>query len=499
MGINDLPENVLCSIFQIANKSTETLSKHPLLSISQTCSFWRTIVLRNPHLWTSIDFSRIAPEKVELWAQRSGVLPLSITYNERDCAKPKHKIPPGLRINFIIRNISRVCHLDLTVGSTSTTRLFSVAAEALETLCVRRSKLHPPAVLPYIFSKHPRLSSLTLFGIRVEWTSNIYTNLKHLDLTFGNDATVEDRDILNVFYNSPSLLSVHLSSRDPLHGALGCEGDSIPLRHLQTLTLYLLPQDISFILSSIETPRSLHTDLYAINMPHMLRDVDTTRTGSIGIELPSDPRCLSSLSMMESLTVDFEGLDFRGVSEASKFSFSVPSPSSLMARRKVFSDTLKGILLRTPFPFLTSFELCNYTDTPTHPEDICFFLSRISSISQLKFNGCTPALFTRMQIHSEYCPAPFCPKLEGLVIRNLKSDVRVIDALQSLSKNKKLGFVRFEDVRIWDASAMQAEQRLKTYLVSCAENSVLTRAYFASGEETGSPTLGFSLLQEFDD
>ena len=204
------------------------------------------------------------------------------------------------------------------------------------------------------FSARPRLSSLTLFGVWVEWSSNIYTNLNQLDLSFGNDATIEDRDILNVFCKSPSLVSVRLSSRDPLHGALGCEGDPIQLHHLQTLALSFLAQDISLVLSSIETPRSLQIDLNAI-MPYS--DVDTT--DCVRIKLPSDPRCLPSLSMMVSLTVDFEALTIRGCSQASMFSFSVPSPASFKIRKKIFSDMFEDTLLRsTPFPFLVSFELC---------------------------------------------------------------------------------------------------------------------------------------------
>ena len=131
------------------------LSRTPLLSIPQTCFFWRTIVLKNPHLWTSVDFSRILPETIELWAQWSGTLPLSITYNGDTLVRPNHKIPLARhsRIKFIlVNNILRVRHLDLKADLALTTRrLFTLSAEVLETLCVRRSKLHPPVILPCIF------------------------------------------------------------------------------------------------------------------------------------------------------------------------------------------------------------------------------------------------------------------------------------------------------------------------------------------------------------
>ncbi|GBE78552.1 hypothetical protein BKA93DRAFT_89420 [Sparassis latifolia] len=253
-AINRLPVEVLCQIFSHANEGRVRAK----LSISHTCAFWRDVAIDYPHMWTSIDLNSVSrPEFVPDILGRAKGLPLQLQYYDWEqldqatvdrCAELMHNTE----------------QLKLRVGTKymrhSGTWLADQPAPILR--CLEIAMSGGIAIFPRLFgNEKPCLMELTLTNCRLAWSPRLYVGLTKLKIRSHyvmQSSDPSDRDIRQVFKDSPNLEELELVNCGPVHDSEVSEIPKVtPLPRLRILRLRLHVSDVSFILSAISPPSTM--------------------------------------------------------------------------------------------------------------------------------------------------------------------------------------------------------------------------------------------------
>ncbi|KAI0061052.1 hypothetical protein BV25DRAFT_1992574 [Artomyces pyxidatus] len=168
------------------------------INVTHVCRRWREIALSTPRLWIVVDFS-LGPSWLKEVLARSKHLPIALDNNSSPI--------PYKAANIISCNIFRATSMvlrDLEDDSDGCSSIYDISLSRPAPL-LQNLSLHsvPSFALPFkLFGNHaPQLRRLSLTNCwALPWTSNIWKQLVHLDLTFLNPTNPdEDTPLLEDF------------------------------------------------------------------------------------------------------------------------------------------------------------------------------------------------------------------------------------------------------------------------------------------------------------
>ena len=260
--IYELPVELLQMIFAFAGEGGADYMT--ALSISWTCSHWRSSSVNDPLLWGHIPLASNADIRA-LFLERSK--PADLTISSRGW----HGL---LRDENICR---RVSSLSLQfqkssdfIGEHAVYNLPNLTSLEIELRSIYPGQEMTCGILSSSkFDSLTSLRTLTLDHGRFPWNSSIYSNLTHLSVRFGSLFPVrsyrdheEDEDILDIFRSSPNLRSLQLHLWSPLSSRWGQtpspvrrpHNRKIKMANLTSITLGVPLLHAVHILESISIP-----------------------------------------------------------------------------------------------------------------------------------------------------------------------------------------------------------------------------------------------------
>ncbi|KIP10309.1 hypothetical protein PHLGIDRAFT_11396 [Phlebiopsis gigantea 11061_1 CR5-6] len=219
--IFELPLELLQTVFLMAGDGGADYKT--MLSISWTCSHWRSASIYDPLLWGHIPLSCNSNIRT-LFLERSQ--PATLTISSRGW----HSL---LRDEAICNRVSSL-NLQFQLSSDFLGDRSSYNLPCLTDLEIELRGLYPGQEMACgilatsKFEFLPNLRSLTLNYGRFPWNSSIYANLTHLSVRFGSVARLrsyneneEEEDIVDILRASPNLRSLELHLWSPLSSRWG--------------------------------------------------------------------------------------------------------------------------------------------------------------------------------------------------------------------------------------------------------------------------------------
>lgn len=335
-----MPVELLSETFRMLSYDSRTI-----VSISQTCSRWRQVILNDPRAWSYVNKRVLRDNFVSLFLQRSKQQPLSITQMlqqpsakkrkshrqaERHADNARDQDSAGVPFGLWQDDFPRVWRLHLDVS----TQLMNATSSQFQEW-IRHTPAPSLRVLflgampkyvrePFLFTcpsffggQSPKLQSLTLVGTRLPWTSPTYTTLTKLEVRiqanddYGSSDIQRDGSIFSFLQNAPLLEVLHLSierasaSSNLAEEALADPPPVIPMPHAKVVHLELQYEELALILSSIRLPANLKK---LVLIP-LYYPADPTPEEEF---LPLNPSCLPCLNHLDTLLLDFEHGSLRG-------------------------------------------------------------------------------------------------------------------------------------------------------------------------------------------
>lgn len=278
--IRRLPVELLSHIFILGSQDSAYL---PVI-VSHVCQQWRRIALQTPALWRRITLS----PKERMWKERikrsktctldvqllpsPSKLPKSLGRSSRKVDKPVIDLDP----------YSIQWHMHMVIPYIARWRSFEVAfpsyapclwKAALSRICARRGAQAPqlqdlhltyrqnddPEAFTLFSGSAPKLRSVTLNGIRLNWLPSLFANLAALDythhgFTVGYQAVQDVVDILSV---SSALVELSLAFPRKANPCLPARSKPVHTRvlldRLQHLTFRVEGSDIPYELAMLST------------------------------------------------------------------------------------------------------------------------------------------------------------------------------------------------------------------------------------------------------
>ncbi|KDN46579.1 hypothetical protein RSAG8_04232, partial [Rhizoctonia solani AG-8 WAC10335] len=263
--INRLPNEILARVFHMARDAEPCSVDHAAL----VCSRWRTLVLRDPSLWTRVDFHPsichsfyLSLNRAEAHILRSGEMPLDVHISaSQELPKKGYYDSPmkslctlagprmgSLEINFAdfesnellrtrhsaISTLLLHCQLGLFTKLVTFSDSFGFLTSEQPGPGIRGIPLevehsHLEAVLASVTALH-------LIGLYPPWTSQAYHGLVELRLVSSPGITdsIPERGLINILQSSPGIriLQTSLQITDRVEGHLNV---SVSLPDLQVL------------------------------------------------------------------------------------------------------------------------------------------------------------------------------------------------------------------------------------------------------------------------
>jgi len=221
-SVQMLPSEILSTIFRLTLgrpslrlRAVELLAQHrarvyTLIKLSLVCREWRSIVLGDGTLWTTlpVDASRTdCQQSITIVLERSkqAMLDVSMVCDD-DLDRPHEAL-----LSEISKNIARIKSLHLHATSPKTLRNLSVPAPKLETLNILAAG--QPTELGLLFGGNlPALRSLTLTGLP-SWPLGLFSNLKDLRLVLPpSHPTVRVSSLIDVMSRSPGIEEIKMTA-----------------------------------------------------------------------------------------------------------------------------------------------------------------------------------------------------------------------------------------------------------------------------------------------
>lgn len=300
--IRRLPPELLVHVFMLGSFDDVMF---PVL-VSHVCHSWRAVALHAHTLWRSITLTRHSD--LTMWQERlrrsrSCALDIAITSSRVGSTVPPDIDTVALQMHMIISYLARTRSLDISFDGLHTPYLWNTA---LGPLCPRSSSIWDPespqasqdansrgviisaARLETLSLRYPgnddtkeftlfggfspRLTRLTVQGVRLTWLPGLFGNLRYLDYThhgFTSGKKAVD-ELLSMLQVSGQLRELKLSfttrvtmEREVLHiggGSLIGDGDIVTLPHLESLTLGIegqsaqVPSELVSVASRLSVP-----------------------------------------------------------------------------------------------------------------------------------------------------------------------------------------------------------------------------------------------------
>ena len=192
------------------------LPDHPLswLHAAQVCHQWREIALNHPPFWSNVDFTNLTlAGAVEILAQAKN----SPLYLEAriPIASWDHARMNAFTMELQTR-VSQICYLSINAKPFGLLKVFdglSFPAPNLEYLSVSQPVV-PEGTLPHTLfgGVTPRLSSLKLHDIDIDWESPLLKGLRYLEIRATDAVAWENSNWLNALCKMPQLEKLVLHS-----------------------------------------------------------------------------------------------------------------------------------------------------------------------------------------------------------------------------------------------------------------------------------------------
>ncbi|KAG5647762.1 hypothetical protein DXG03_008485 [Asterophora parasitica] len=288
--MNDLPNEIITNIFRYIVWSVPDPRAGVLwrLWLTWTCRRWRTIALDDHTLWNAIWFRDKWPfERSWCWFERSGSAPLDIRISRESGIKITGE-QMGQLMDRLLTKLSSIRMLLIMVEDwdpalVAVAKLRTAGQMPGVALSMERFELHRTGS-PYVQigsgyepsdfrepmalfggAPSPRLKTLSLNGIHVDWNTSILTNLQTLDLRrMPIELSPEPTRFREILLASPNLKKLCLDGAGPqlyMHE----QHQPVILDRLQTLVVadFSIPY-AHHIFSQISAPNL--KDLTLINM-----------------------------------------------------------------------------------------------------------------------------------------------------------------------------------------------------------------------------------------
>ena len=192
------------------------LPDHPLswLHAAQVCHQWREIALNHPPFWSNVDFTNLTlAGAVEILARAKN----SPLYLEAriPIASWDHARMNAFTMELQTR-VSQICYLSINAKPFDLLKVFdglSFPAPNLEYLSVSQPVV-PEGTLPHTLfgGVTPRLSSLKLHDIDIDWESPLLKGLRYLEIRATDAVAWENSNWLNALCEMPQLEKLVLHS-----------------------------------------------------------------------------------------------------------------------------------------------------------------------------------------------------------------------------------------------------------------------------------------------
>ncbi|KAI6122458.1 hypothetical protein EDD16DRAFT_1570928 [Pisolithus croceorrhizus] len=307
--IRRLPPELLVHVFMLGSFDDVMF---PVL-VSHVCHSWRAVALHAHTLWRRITLTRHSD--LTMWQERllrarSCALDIAIASSRVGSTVPLDIDTVALQMHMLIPYLARTRSLDISFDGLHTPYLWNTA---LGPLCPRSSSIWDPESPPVSATNSrgvvisaarleslslrypgnddtkeftlfggfaPRLTRLTVQGVRLTWLSGLFGNLRYLDYThhgFTSGKKAVD-ELLSMLQVSGQLRELKLSfttrvtmEREVLHIGGGSpigDGDVVTLPHLESLTLGIegqsseVPPELVSVASRLSLPRLKKLYLY---------------------------------------------------------------------------------------------------------------------------------------------------------------------------------------------------------------------------------------------
>lgn len=281
--INKLPAHILSRVFLQLHTLTrvDDSESQQWMCVAGICRHWRRVALSAPDLWTYNVLRK--PELVEIFARRSGSLPMTISSWDKYGQYPFVHSPA--MTEFLNAHRHRITHLRfaryLPASWQHATILFNTGLPNLESVEVSSHFMDEPRedimcggmYNPVASPQQKPLYSLFLYGVFTPWESFVFAGLRRLDLrTQVRDHTsvgVPSMDtFLGVLERCPQLEYLRLQhsgpTLDPCDPSPPFVGRKVVLRSLETIILMNEPRDMTYLLKHLTIPINAHHIFYYI-------------------------------------------------------------------------------------------------------------------------------------------------------------------------------------------------------------------------------------------
>lgn len=400
LPINRIPDEILLLVFaylvQPVNQDTY-YDLHGIVCVSRVCARWRRIAINEPALWTEIH--ACSPTQVEVFLKRSHGRPVRMyfarEFNPRHL-QDIHKV--------LIPCIPRLRAFTLSATSMSKDIAWFMnklqdSAPLLEELSLFLQDGDGQSGyadgIPIFGANCPALQSLTLGNIFYLPDSPFFSNLRHLTLAPGSSRWLNLFQLLRVLRRSPELERLVLRDSE-LKGRLERALEPVTLPRLATFELgrarpeyphpilkhLILPETTKFLIEISRPPRASSSPklphapgtlpaLFGLrsleilvsmpssgidyeNHPFVLRadrDAELSSSPTLRLEVKHDRKpslawlstlsTLLDISMVQSLTISFEGTHSRTVFSRSMWHSVLKDLRTLRTLRILAPDSIR--------------------------------------------------------------------------------------------------------------------------------------------------------------
>ena len=268
----------------------------------------------------------------------------------------------------------------------------------------------------------------------------------------------EDDSLFELFRNCPALRCFKFHYPYPFNQSPLPPKEPIELYRLSQFDLELTPLDLSLIISSIQTPKSMTPVLKVVVSPG-------TKKEDCAIRLPADPRCLPSLNTITSLTVNYRDSSITAILGGSKkrtallvFSSSTTSVSA----RDATHATLRLLSKRHQFSSLKILSISEWLGYHADEEDITFLISIAPELSSINLKSPSFRLLSRIVLLRNHSSSPFLSSLKHFGVSNYKGNTQVIhDLCNSVSGIATLTCLKLQDLVFWNGTGNETREEIK--------------------------------------
>ncbi|KDQ16773.1 hypothetical protein BOTBODRAFT_172878 [Botryobasidium botryosum FD-172 SS1] len=400
--IHRLPNEILSSIFCLAQRADYAHHVRDLLNLSSVCHHWREIALGCPRLWTR--FRPLQRSLFDLFLERSKEAPLDIEF-ENHGHRSEATFQEYLTLVYPHVHRWRTFQLRHSVNAEILSSILLGPFPLLEilTLDCKLRRWDWAVSAPAGPSHAPQLGVLRLRDTYIPFTHPIYSNLTDLSLT--RIQFSEMQGLFHVLEASPLLKRLHLESLaffSPIpFESIHPPPPLVQLPQLQFLHIIHMatPQALRATLSCLVAPPSTRMVFAAV--PYLEDDLSAFLP--LGDHIQTSLPTLSSAFALR-VGTSTSGCNVRGYTSRHEVSFELQLLLHAATARQVLPRIFSGLGTLLPTPSLQFFFLhdANSYISAIVPA-LADFLARHPDIMHLAFEECHDSI-TSILLNTSICP-----------------------------------------------------------------------------------------------